>query len=94
MGEIHRLSSLFNIFEGAGYGSQTTAWQLANSEGGGWLRNEKFSHKGFAAELGIVASVGRFCFSVSALTIAGKQWQGCIGVGICLGKTGMITKRK
>lgn len=94
VGGIHRLNGLLNIFEGVGYGSQTTAWQLADSEGGGWLRNEKFSHKGFAAELGVVVSVGRFSFSASALTIAGKQWQGCIGVGICLGKTGMITKRK
>ena len=94
VGGIHRLNGLLNMFEGVGYGSKTTAWQLADSEGGGWLRNEEFSHKGFAAELGVVASVGRFSFSASALTIAGKQWQGCIGVGICLGKTGMITKRK
>lgn len=94
VGAIHRLSRLLNIFEGVGYGSQTTAWQLADSEGGGWLRNENLSHKGFAAELGVVASIGRFCFSASALTIAGKQWQGCIGVGICLGKTGVIIKRK
>lgn len=94
VGAIHRLNRLLNIFEGVGYGSKTTAWQLANSEGGGWLRNEKLSHKGFAAELGVVASIGRYCFSASALTIAGKLWQGCIGVGICLGKTGVIIKRK
>jgi len=94
VGAIHRLSRLLNIFEGVGYGSKTTAWQLADSEGGGWLRNENLSHKGFAAELGVVASIGRYCFSASALTIAGKLWQGCIGVGICLGKTGVIIKRK
>ena len=94
VGAIHRLNRLLNIFEGVGYGSKTTAWQLANSEGGGWLRNENLSHKGFAAELGVVASIGRYCFSASALTIAGKLWQGCIGVGICLGKTGVIIKRK
>ena len=88
-GAIHRLNSWLNIFEGIGYGSNTTSWQLAESEGGGWL-----THKGVAAEFGIVVNVGRLCFSASTLTIAGKQWQGCIGVGICLGKNGVIIKRK
>ena len=93
-GAIHRLNSWLNIFEGIGYGSNTTSWQLAESEGGGWLRNDDLTHKGVAAEFGIVVNVGRLCFSASALTIAGKQWQGCIGVGICLGKNGVIIKRK
>lgn len=93
-GAIHRLNSWLNIFEGVGYGSNTTSWQLAESEGGGWLRNNDLTHKGVAAEFGIVVNVGRLCFSASALTIAGKQWQGCIGVGICLGKNGVIIKRK
>ena len=30
--------------------------------------------------------------SVSALTIGGKQWQGCIGVGIRLGKAKVVMK--
>lgn len=94
LGAIHRLNGWLNIFEGVGYASQTTSWQLADSEGGGWLRNDDLSHKGVAAELGVVVNVGRLSFSVSALTIAGKQWQGGIGVGICLGKNGVITKRK
>lgn len=70
------------------------SWQLADSEGGGWLRNDDLSHKGVAAEIGVVVNVGRLSFSASALTIAGKQWQEGIGVGICLGKNGLITKRK
>lgn len=94
LGAIHRLNGWLNIFEGVGYASQTTSWQLADSEGGGWLRNDDLSHKGVAAELGVVVNVGRLSFSASALTIAGKQWQGGIGVGICLGKNGVITKRK
>lgn len=94
LGAIHRLNHWLNIFEGVGYASQTTSWQLADSEGGGWLRNDDLSHKGVAAEIGVVVNVGRLSFSASTLTIAGKQWQGGIGVGICLGKNGVITKRK
>lgn len=88
-GLIHRLGSHFNLFEGLGYASHTTSWQLAQSDGGGWLRNDGLSHKGMAAELGVTASVGRVTFSLSTLTIAGKQWQGGIGVGIRMfkGKT-------
>ena len=93
-GLIHRLGHHFNVFEGVGYGSQTTSWQLAQSEGGGWLRNDGLTHKGFSAEAGTVAAFGRFSFSASVFTIAGKQWQGCIGVGVRLGNCGMLTKRK
>ena len=92
LGAIHRLNGWLNIFEGVGYASQTTSWQLADSEGGGWLRNDDLTHKGVAAEIGVVVNVGRLSFSASALTIAGKQWQG--GVGICLGKNGVTIKRK
>ncbi len=38
------------------------------------------------AELGVVLSFGRISVSASAVTIAGRQWQGCIGVGINIGK--------
>lgn len=81
-GLIHRLCSWLNIFEGAGYGRHTTSWQLAGSEGGGWLRNADATHKGMAAELGAVVSVGRVSVSASAVTIGGKTWGGCVGVGV------------
>lgn len=92
IGAIHRLNSRLNVFEGMGYGSQITSWQLADSEGGGWLQNDGLTHKGFAAELGVIVTVGQVNVSASVLTIAGKQWQAGIGVGICLGKTGVLTK--
>lgn len=81
-GLIHRLGSHLSLFEGLGYASHTTSWQLAQSDGGGWLRNDGLSHKGMAAEVGVMAHVGRLSFCLSALTIGGKQWQGGIGVGI------------
>lgn len=94
-GAIHRLSSAFNIFEGIGYGNQTISWQLANEEGGGWLRNTHLSHKGFSVEAGITASVYRMLtFSLSALTITGKSWQASVGVGIRLGSSKVTEKRK
>ena len=49
IGAIHRINGKWNIFEGIGYGSQITSWQLADSEGGGWLQNEGLTDKGFAA---------------------------------------------
>lgn len=81
-GLIHRLCPWLSIFEGVGYGRHTTSWQLADSEGGGWLRNDDGTHKGMAAELGAVVSVGRVSVSASAVTIGGKAWGGCVGVGV------------
>lgn len=93
LGGIHRLGSALNIFEGIGYGSQTTSWQLAESEGGGWLRNTHLTYKGVSAELGVMASLyDRLTVSVSALTIAGKSWQVGIGVGIRLGSSNVMEK--
>ena len=85
-GAIHHISHGVCLFEGIGYGKAATAWQMSESEGGGYVLNDGLTHKGFAAELGTLASFGRVSISASAITIAGKQWQGCIGIGIKLGK--------
>lgn len=85
-GAIHRLGRHVNLFEGAGYGSKVTAWKLADSEGGGWLRNEGFSRKGFAAEIGTLVTWGKVSLAASVMTIAAKHWQGCVGIGIAIGK--------
>lgn len=89
---IHRIIDKLNIFEGAGYASQTTTWQLAESEGGGWLRNDGLTHKGVAAEIGVIFTTGRLSLSASTLTIGGSQWQGCVGIGIRIGKNRVTTK--
>lgn len=83
-GAIHRLCSVLSVFEGIGYGRTATAWQLAESEGGGSALNDGLTHKGVAGELGLIATFGRINISASVLTIAGQQWQGCVGVGIKL----------
>lgn len=81
-GAIHTISQPIRLFEGIGYGRSATAWQKGESEGGGYLLNKGLTHNGLAAEVGILASFQRLTLSASALTIAGKQWQGCIGIGI------------
>lgn len=83
-GAIHRLAQCLNLFEGAGYGRSATAWQQSQSEGGGYIQNDGLTHKGIAAEVGMLASFGKISISASAITVAGKQWQGCLGVGIKL----------
>lgn len=83
-GAVHQLAKGICLFEGVGYGRSATAWQLGESEGGGYVLNDGLTHKGVAAEAGALLSFGRIAVSASALTIAGKQWQGSIGVGIRL----------
>ena len=83
-GAIHRLTKGVCLFEGVGYGRSAVAWQLAESEGGGYVQNDGLTHKGVAGEVGALVSFGRIAVSASAVTIAGKQWQGCLGVGIKL----------
>ena len=83
-GAIHHIYKSLRIFEGIGYGRSATAWQMGESEGGGYLLNDGLTHKGVAGEVGILGSIGRLTLSASAITIAGKQWQGSIGIGIRL----------
>lgn len=83
-GAIHHIYKSLRIFEGIGYGRSATAWQMGESEGGGYLLNDGLTHKGVAGEVGILGSIGRLTLSASAITIAGKQWQGSIGIGIKL----------
>lgn len=85
-GAIHHITHGFCLFEGVGYGKAATAWQQTESSGGGYLLNEDFTDKGFAAQLGVLASFNRVSIAASAITIAGKQWQGSIGIGIKIGK--------
>ena len=85
-GAIHHLSKGICLFEGIGYGRCATAWQKGESEGSGYLLNEGLTHKGVVGEVGVLGSFGRLTLSASAITIAGKHWQGSIGIGIRLGK--------
>lgn len=85
-GLVHRLCRWLGVYYGTGYGRAATAWCLAESEGGGYVLNRALTHKGVAAEAGLLLSFGRFSVSTSALTVKGKQWQAAIGVGVRLWK--------
>lgn len=85
-GATHRLCPWLGLFYGAGYGRSSAAWQLAGSEGGSYVLNEGLSYKGMAAEAGMVFSAKQISLSASALTIAGRQWQIAMGIGMRLWK--------
>lgn len=85
-GLVHRLGKSLNIFEGAGYGKTSTAWQLDESEGGGWVLCRDHSHKGVAMEAGLMWHNEQLAVMMSASSIRCKEWQMNIGVGIRLGK--------
>ncbi len=85
-GATHRLSDFFTIFEGIGYSRTTVAWQLADSEGGGYVRNDHYSSKGLSMEAGVMVNIRKFKIIASAATIKGRQWYGSLGIGITIGK--------
>lgn len=85
-GAIHRAGHHIAIFEGIGYSSNTLAWQLAKSEGGGYVRNSYYSHRGLTAEAGIILKFNKLIISVSTFTIKGTEWFGSVGIGMRFGK--------
>ncbi len=85
-GVIHRISSSVAIFEGLGYADTSLDWQLAPSEGGGYVRNTYFSNKGVTVEAGILLRLGRIDISASILTLKGIDWYGSVGIGFNFGK--------
>ena len=85
-GCTQRIGSRLVLFEGVGYGRKNTAWNLAQSEGGGYVRNTRYCHSGISLEAGAIYHTGRLAVSASLSTLKGKLWYGSIGVGITLGR--------
>lgn len=85
-GALHRVSASVAVFEGLGYGNSSLAWELAPSEGGGYVKNMHFSSRGMSFELGAVWRHRRLALSASVISIKGSDWFGSIGIGITLGK--------
>lgn len=85
-GAVHRLSGHVAVFEGLGYGTSSLAWELAPSEGGGYVKNTHYSTRGLSFELGAVYRHRRLALSASVISIKGTDWFGAIGAGITLGK--------
>lgn len=77
-GAVHRLTRNLSLFEGIGYGRSAVAWQLAESEGGGYMQNNGLTHKGVAGEAGALLSYRRvgICRHHCREAMAGKSWCG------------------
>lgn len=85
-GPIHRITDKWTVFEGLGYADNRLNWQLAPSEGGGYVRNSYFSRKGLTAEIGTQFRWRSLVFSASVITLRGTEWFGSIGAGFRFGK--------
>lgn len=85
-GLVHHIGKKLYIFEGAGYGETSTAWQLDQAEGNGWVLCRDHSYKGISMEAGVLWYNNRFAVLMSASNIKCKQWQMNIGVGIRIGR--------
>lgn len=85
-GAAHRLSSRVGIFEGVGYSRNVTAWQLAQSEGGGFVRNSYYSVSGVSFEAGAMLTFKNIKITASVISIKGIDWYGSLGIGIRFGK--------
>lgn len=86
-GAIHKLWKNVHLFEGVGYGHDNSAWQLAPSEGGAWVKNSYYCHSGIAFEIGAVVTIKKLSVSASVTSIKGSQWYAAIGIGINLSKS-------
>ena len=85
-GATHRLSNSFTIFEGIGYATNTIAWQLSESNGGGRVKNNYYSKKGVSFEIGTIFNYKKISLAASVSSITGKEWYGSIGIGINISK--------
>ncbi len=85
-GPIHRITDKWTIFEGLGYADNRLDWQLAPSEGSGYVRNSYFSHKGLTAEVGTQFRWDCIVVSASVITLRGSEWFGSISAGFRFGK--------
>ncbi len=85
-GAMHRLSRRVAIFEGIGYADSALAWELAQSEGRGYVRNDGYSCRGISFEIGTMLTFKRIAIMASVSSINGREWYGSIGIGIRFGK--------
>lgn len=85
-GAAHRLSARVAVFEGIGYASNAVAWQLAPSEGGGYVKNSYYTISGVSFEAGAILTFNRVKVSASVASVKGKDWCATVGIGIRIGK--------
>lgn len=85
-GVAQRLTEKAGVFAGIGYGYTHTDWQLARSEGGGYVRNSHLSASGLSFEAGYVVTFGRISTAAYVSSVNGRKWWVGIGIGLRIGK--------
>lgn len=78
-GAIHRIYRELCLYEGAGYGKRSIAWEMA---GKSWLLNDGLSAKGISAEIGLLWRFQHWAIAGGVQTLAGKYWKGTFAIGI------------
>lgn len=81
-GAMHRLWHGLTLLEGLGYCHRVTTWQLAASEGGGYVKRTDLSGGRLAAELGLAYTHKRMTVLGTTTWAKDWNWQGTLGLGI------------
>lgn len=79
-GCVYGLSDLFSIYAGAGYGWRTLMWKDIDGE---WAMVSDWSHKGIAAEAGLVVSFRHLAISAGISSVFFKTASFVCGLGFC-----------
>ena len=77
-GGIHRIAGEWCLYEGIGYGQRNLAWEQS---GGIWTRNSSYTHRGLAAETGVLYRFYHWTASAGVLTLQGKYWEATVAIG-------------
>lgn len=85
-GAAHRISDRLTLYEGLGYGISRLDWELAPSEGGGYVRNTDRSSHGVTLEAGCRLNSGPLSLVISVITLRGAEWFGAVGIGYRFGR--------
>lgn len=79
VGALVQLQPLISVYVGAGYGMRNMAWKDVD---GNWAEVSDWSHRGLAAESGLLFSFSRLAVSVGISTVKFKTASFTCGVGI------------
>ena len=80
-GMVMRTFRHMDIYAGIGYGFRQLAWEDVS---GDWALVSDWSHKGFAAECGVLMSWRKLVFSAGVSTVAFRTASFTLGVGVRL----------
>ncbi len=77
-GYMRRLSSMFSLYAGAGYGARTLQWETNTGE---WVTNDDCSYTGVTLDAGCVVQFGSFALSIGCNSTAFSFNELTAGIG-------------